>query len=89
MIPKPILEDVPVLKWVRGDNGLSPVLCNAGSNAVHHHFFGCPVCGAEVGGFIITGMGADDWSTHQDKFCKECGQKIDWSKTEWSEIYKW
>lgn len=33
--------------------GLSPVLCNAGSNAVHHHYFGCPVCGSEVGGFTI------------------------------------
>ena len=25
------------------NNGLSPVLCSAGSNAVHHHYFGCPV----------------------------------------------
>jgi len=57
-------------------DGLEPVLCNAGSNAVHHHFFGCPVCGTKVGGFVITGSGDDDWSTHEDKFCKECGQKI-------------
>lgn len=70
------------------NNGLSPVLCNAGSNAVHHHYFGCPVCGAEVGGFIITGNGEDDWSTHTDKFCKECGQRIDWNNTEWSDIYR-
>lgn len=74
----------------KNDNkGLSPVLCNAGSGAVHHHYFGCPRCRAEVGGFVITGSGDDDWSTHTDKFCNECGQKIDWSNTKFSEIYKW
>lgn len=72
-----------------GSSGLAPVLCNAGSNAIHHHYFGCPTCGSEVGGFIVTGSGDDDWSTHEDKFCKECGQKIDWSNTEFSSIYKY
>lgn len=74
----------------KNENGLSPVLCNAGmgSRYIHHHYFGCPICGNKVGGFLITGSGEDDWSTHQDKFCSECGQKIDWSNTEWSTIYR-
>jgi predicted RNA-binding Zn-ribbon protein involved in translation (DUF1610 family) len=65
-----------------------PVLCNAGSGAVHHHYFGCPRCGREVGGFLITGSGFDDWGTHQDKFCSECGQQINWKNVEWTTIYK-
>lgn len=74
----------------KNENGLSPALCNAGmgSRYIHHHYFGCPICGNKVGGFLITGSGEDDWSTHQDKFCSECGQKIDWSNTEWSTIYR-
>lgn len=70
------------------ENGLAPVLCNSGSGAIHHHHFGCPICGNKVGGFLSTGNGADDWGTHQDKFCSECGQKIDWNNTEWSTIYR-
>lgn len=66
--------------------GAAPVICSGGY--AHHHYWGCPVCGSEVGGFVITGMGDNDWSTHQDKFCKECGKKIDWSNTNWSLIYK-
>lgn len=44
---------------------------------------------SEVGGFVITGSGDDDWSTHQDKFCSECGQKIDWSNVKWETIYRY
>ena len=68
--------------------GQSPVLCNAGSNAAHHHYFGCPICGNKVGGFIITGSGENDWRTHQDNFCSICGQKINWLNTAWETIYK-
>lgn len=71
------------------ENGMAPVLYNARRGMIHHHYFGCPVCKNKVGGFLITGNGEDDWSTHQDKFCSECGQKIDWNRTEWSDIYKW
>lgn len=67
---------------------LSPVLCKAGSHAVHHHYFGCPVCGTEVGGFTATGSGENDWSTHKDRYCKTCCQPIDWSKTKWEDIYR-
>jgi hypothetical protein len=67
-------------------SGKDPVLCSGGY--IHHHYFGCPVCGTEVGGFVTTGSGTNDWSTHQDKFCKECGQKINWSGTNWNEIYR-
>ena len=71
--------------------GLSPVLCKTdmGSRYIHHHYFGCPICGNKVGGFLITGSGEDDCSTHEDKFCDECGQKINWSNTEWLDIYKY
>ncbi|MBQ5871451.1 MAG: hypothetical protein IIW69_03445 [Bacteroidaceae bacterium] len=67
---------------------LSPLLLKNSNSRVHHHFFACPACHAEVGGFVITGQGEDDWSTHTDKFCSECGQPIDWSKTNWFDIYK-
>lgn len=70
------------------DKGVTPVLRNAGSNTVHHHYFGCPICGSEVGGFVITG-GGDDWSTHQDNFCSKCGHKIDWSNVKWEAIYRY
>lgn len=71
------------------NKGVAPVLCNAGSNSIHHHYFGCPVCGSEVGGVTITGDGEDDWGTHEDKFCSECGQRVDWSNVEWSTIYRY
>ena len=48
------------------NQGLAPVLCNAGSGSIHHHYFGCPVCGSEGGGFTISGDGEDDWGTHED-----------------------
>ena len=67
------------------NKGLSPVLCGGRGR----RYFGCPICGNKVGGFLITGKGEDDWSTHQDKFCNECGQKIEWSNTNWTDIYKW
>lgn len=77
-------EAVEALK--RGERvGMKPKLC---ANAVHSRFFGCPVCGEEVGGYVITGCGEDDWSTHQDKFCKSCGQEISWRGTKWSDLYK-
>ena len=71
--------------------GLSPILCKSdmSSRHVHHHYFGCPSCGNEVGGFSVSGNGENDWGTHQDKFCNECGQKIDWSNTNWFDIYNW
>lgn len=65
----------------------NPVLCNKGSGSIHHRFFGCPICGTEVGGFLSTGDGPDDWMTHQDKFCHECGQAIDWGNTDWLSLY--
>jgi hypothetical protein len=67
--------------------GLFPVLCNNGGGAIHPRYFGCPICRNKVGGFLLTGNGENDWGTHKDKFCNECGQKIDWSGVEWSTIY--
>lgn len=66
--------------------GLQPVVCNGG--IAHPRFFGCPCCCKEVGGYVITGDGPDDWSTHQDNFCSVCGQKIDWDGVNFSEITK-
>ena len=44
------------------------------------YYWKCPTCGNRVGGYIITGKGIDDWGYKQDKFCCECGTKINWSK---------
>ena len=63
-----------------------PAMCNGG--IVNPKFFGCPRCGNEVGGYVITGDGPDDWSTHQDKLCSECGQRIDWDGVNFFEITK-
>ncbi len=76
------------LSVYKKDNGLPPILCRAESGAAHHHYFGCPKCGFEVGGFVITGGGTNDWHTHTDKFCSECGQKIDWRNVQWLSIYQ-
>lgn len=43
------------------------------------HYWSCPNCKTRVGGFIITGKGEDDWGYEEDKFCKECGAKINWN----------
>ena len=50
-------------------------------------YFACPCCGSPVGGYRITGTGEDDWETYKHKFCPECGQKISWYSTKWSELY--
>lgn len=42
------------------------------------HYWVCPCCQTRVGGYVITGSGPDDWSYEKDKFCKECGTKINW-----------
>lgn len=63
-----------------------PAICDGG--IAHPKFFGCPRCGNEVGGYVITGDGPDDWSTHRDKFCSECGQRIDWNGVNFYEISK-
>ena len=68
--------------------GLAPILCESHSG-IHHHHFACPICKNKVGGFYMVGNGENDWRTHQDKFCSECGQKIDWSNVEWGTIYCW
>ena len=69
--------------------GLLPKLCRSSDGSIHHHHFACPVCKNKVGGFLATGGGEDDWTTHQDKFCCECGQAIDWSDIKWESIYGW
>lgn len=43
------------------------------------HYWMCPNCKNRVGGFIITGGRDDDWGYKEDKFCSECGTKINWS----------
>lgn len=64
--------------------GKCPYVC--GPSYDHNKFFGCPRCGTKVGGYIITGPGWDDWTTHEDKFCRECGQKINWDGVDFSAI---
>ncbi len=74
------------LRDLRSNTGVPPVICHGG--IAHPRFFGCPRCGAEVGGYRITGSGRDDWDTHKDKFCQVCGQKIDWSNINFFDIAK-
>lgn len=74
------------LRHISSCKNNQPIICNGG--ITHPKFFGCPRCGKEVGGYVITGDGPDDWSTHQDKFCSECGQKIDWNGVNFYEITK-
>ena len=47
-------------------------------NKTHADAYSCPICGTQVGGYVIFGKGENDWAWEQDKFCKECGQKIRW-----------
>lgn len=72
------------LKHMSSRKNNNPIICHGG--IAHPKFFGCPRCGKEVGGYVITGDGPDNWSTHQDKFCPECGQKIDWNGVNFYEI---
>lgn len=74
------------LKHISSHSMNTPVICHGG--IAHPKFFGCPRCAKEVGGYVITGDGPDDWSTHKDKFCSECGQKIDWDGVDFYEIAK-
>ena len=74
------------IKHMSSRKNNNPVICRGG--IAHPKFFGCPRCGKEVGGYVITGDGPDDWSTHKDKFCSECGQKIDWDGVNFFEVAK-
>ena len=60
--------------------GLRPIKSKDRDRATLEHYWMCPKCQTRVGGYAITGRGEDDWVYDQDKFCKECGTKIDWSK---------
>lgn len=57
--------------------GLKPVKSNDRDRTGEHYWL-CPNCNSRVGGYIITGGGYDDWSYEEDKFCRECGTKINW-----------
>lgn len=64
--------------------GIAPQVCGPGYD--NNKFFGCPRCGTKVGGYIITGGGENDWGTHEDKFCRKCGQKINWDGVDFCSI---
>lgn len=70
------------------EEGISPILCESERGSIHHHHFACPICKNKVGGFLSTGSGENDWGTHQDKFCSECGQEINWGDTNFVDIYQ-
>lgn len=65
------------------DNGKKPIekhkMTWYGTEYPEAHFV-CPTCGRWVGGYTITGGGENDWGYEKNKFCRECGQKIDWSE---------
>ena len=74
------------LRHISSRKNNQPVICNGG--IAHPRFFGCPHCGKDVGSYMITGYGPDEWSTHQDRFCSGCGLKIDWDGINFSDIMK-
>ena len=57
--------------------GFKPVKSNSRDRTGEYYWL-CPNCDGRVGGYIITGGGADDWGYEKDKFCRNCGTKIDW-----------
>lgn len=57
--------------------GIRPIKSND-RDVTGEHYWMCPKCKNRVGGFIITGKGYDDCGYKEDKFCSECGTKIDW-----------
>lgn len=63
-----------LMRQLTSDKRLPPDLRNAGSNATHHYYLGCPICGHKVGDAI--------YGIHEDDVCGKCGQKIDWSTEE-------
>lgn len=65
---------------------LRPVVVQSEDNRVHSRYFACPACGHKVGGYLITGPGRDDWETHEDNFCVECGQQIKWTGVSFFEL---
>ena len=58
--------------------GLKPIKSSDRDRSLEHYWL-CPNCKNRVGGYIITGGGDNDWGYEQDKFCSECGTKIDWT----------
>lgn len=66
----------------------SKVPCVCGPRFDYNKFFGCPRCGTQVGGYIITGADNNNWTTHADKFCRECGQEIRWYGVDFFENHK-
>lgn len=60
------------------DKGLAPVK-STDRDRTGEHYWLCPSCCGRVGGYVITGSGDDDWGYEKNKFCKECGTKIDWN----------
>ena len=61
-------------------NGLRPIKTVGRERSTGEHYWICPNCNNSVGGYVITGGGDDDWSYEEDKFCRECGTKINWNK---------
>lgn len=57
---------------------LKPVKSFERERSTGEYYWMCPKCGSRVGGYVVTGTGADDWGYEEDKFCRECGTKIDW-----------
>lgn len=45
-------------------------------------YYVCPSCGKKVAGYYTTGGGDNDWGYRKDKFCCNCGLKMDWGKEE-------
>lgn len=60
-----------------------PIICECYGGL---KYWACPCCKHQVGGYTFSGTGENDWGAHQDKFCPECGSKIDWDNVNWYAI---
>lgn len=59
-------------------NNNSKPIKSTDRDSTGEYYWKCPTCGNRVGGYIIIGSGEDDWGYVKNKFCCECGTKIDW-----------
>ena len=60
------------------EKGLKPTK-STNRDFTGEYYWMCPNCKERVGGYVITGREHDDWFYEEDKFCRECGTKINWS----------
>lgn len=69
------------MEKIMNEKGLKPIIREGVT--YQDKTYWCPNCNNRVGGYVTLGSGENDWSYQKDKFCSECGTKIDWSVKPW------